>query len=37
MANQGQPQSNRARVLGIIVFALSFVAAFFLVRYLMSK
>jgi hypothetical protein len=37
MANERPPQSTGMRVLGIILFVVSFIAAYFLVRYLMGK
>jgi hypothetical protein len=37
MANERPPQSTGMRILGIVISIISFLAAYFLVRYLMSR
>jgi len=37
MANERPPQSTGMRILGIIISIVSFIAAYFLVRYLMGR
>ena len=37
MANERPPQSTGMRIFGIIISIISFIAAYFLVRYLMGR
>lgn len=37
MAKERPPQSTGMRILGAVLFVVSFIAAYFLVRYLMGR